>query len=83
LRAPEQSAKHKIIKLAAVCALIGRSNGEKRRQETQHRAVDLAAQADEENFSFVNDSPRRLLSRGAGIEGARRASWSFAPTVCV
>jgi cytochrome c oxidase subunit II len=52
--------------------LIGPSKGEKRRQGPPHRRGRLAAAAVEENFSFVNDSPRRLLSRRVGIEGSRR-----------
>ena len=39
--------------------------------------VALCGEADEKNFSFVNESPRRLLSRRAGIEG-RGALRSFA-----
>src|ERR1700722_4880272 len=50
-------------------------------QETRHRNSRLCVEADEKNFSFVNESPRRLLSRraAAGIEGCG-ALRSFALT---
>ena len=80
MRAPRPSAKHKIFKLVAVYALVSPSKDEKMRQvDRRFAAVGLGAEADEKNFSFVNDSPRRLLSRGAGIEG-RGALRSFALT---
>jgi hypothetical protein len=69
----------KLSLLPNACVLIGLSKGKKRDQGTPHRRGRLCAEADEENFSFVNESPRRLLSRCAGIEG-RGALQSFALT---
>lgn len=43
---------------------------------------DFCGEAGEKNFSFVNESPRRLLLHRAGIEG-RGASRSFALTTHV
>jgi hypothetical protein len=40
------------------------------------------AEADGDHFSFVNESPRRLLLRRDGVEGLG-ASRSFALTTCV
>src|SRR5580704_8998703 len=49
----------------------------RRSHETRHGHSGLCVEANEKNFSFVNESPRRLLSRRAGIEG-RGALRSFA-----
>jgi hypothetical protein len=55
-------------------ALNSLGKGIKRDQGTPHRHDRLCAGQGEENFSFVNESPRRLLSRRVGIEGTRRVA---------
>ena len=67
-------------RLAEAHRLIGLSNKAKGEiDEGCIAAVNFAREAGEKNFSFVNESPRRLLSRRAGIEG-RSALRSFALT---
>src|SRR3984885_1442101 len=64
---------------------MGQSASVKAKREVKERhivAVDFTPKRTKRNFSFVNDSPRRLLSRRAGIEG-RGALRSFALTTCV
>jgi hypothetical protein len=70
LRAPRRSAKHKIVSVAESAAQIGLGHFEN--APTLHiGAGRLCGRGGEENFSFVNVSPRRLLSRRGGFEGMR------------
>jgi hypothetical protein len=46
--------------------------GKSKKDEIKKRRMsrsDFCGEADDKNFSFVNESPRRLWSRRAGIEG--------------
>ena len=85
LRGPRRPAKHKIVALDERMRVIeprrfGLGKGKKRPPGT--RSVNgRCFEADEENFSFVNNSPRRLWSRRAGIEAARRIA-VVSPTPC-
>src|ERR1700722_13058667 len=79
LRAPGRSAKHKMSQLPTAYGLMGLGKSKKWKSRTPHRYGRLRVEAGEKNFSFVNESPRCLLSRRAGIEG-RGALRSFALT---
>src|SRR5579862_954402 len=70
-------------RLAEAHRLIGLSNKAKREiDEGCIAAVNFTPEADEKNFSFVNESPRRLLSQRVGIEAARRLAVVCANEMC-
>jgi hypothetical protein len=62
----------KLSLLANACVVIGLSKSKKRDQGTPYRRCRLCTVAGEENFLFVNESPRRLLLHRAGNRGAWR-----------
>jgi hypothetical protein len=68
LRAPRRPAKHKISQSPTAHGSMGRIKAKRGSQETRHRNSRLCVEAGEKNFSFVNESPRRLLSRRATLE---------------
>jgi hypothetical protein len=68
LRAPKRSAKHKMSRSPTAYGSMGQVKAKRGIQETRHRNSRLCVEADEKNFSFVNESPRRLLSRRAALE---------------
>jgi hypothetical protein len=61
----------KIVDAAKSDPSIGVSIGEKPPRSPHIGAGRLCGRAGERNFSFVNVSPRRLLLRRGGFEGAR------------
>jgi hypothetical protein len=68
LRAPKRSAKHKMSQSPTAYGSMGQVKGKGRSQEAWRRNSRLCVETDEKNFSFVNESPRRLLSRRAALE---------------
>ena len=84
LRARGRSAKHKMSHLANAYGSMDLGKGKKRDQRSPYCAGPLCAEAGEGNFSFVNESSRRLLSRCAPRwNRGRGALRSFALTTRV